>query len=179
MKISELSQIQSIRRDIMIPLSVAGKNMSISLGQIMDANADSIVQFDRVFSDTKNAGYVDGQGPSGIGVVVFDTQTSTFRLAVGNFSLNGDTTWVLYSAWDTSASYLGNDGTPRKDCLFVTADGDLYVYTTKLKRVGITDNQANQIELSTPVLIASEEAMAEMIANGECIEGQIYYVAEE
>lgn len=37
----------------------------------------------------------------------------------------------------------------------------------------------DQINKNTPQLVASEEALAQMIEDGSIVEGQIYYVAED
>ena len=36
-----------------------------------------------------------------------------------------------------------------------------------------------QVNKNTPQLVASEEAFAQMIADGSIVEGQIYYIPEE
>lgn len=36
-----------------------------------------------------------------------------------------------------------------------------------------------QVKKNTPQLVASEDALTQMIAEGEIVEGQIYYIPEE
>lgn len=37
----------------------------------------------------------------------------------------------------------------------------------------------DQVNKNTPQLVASEEALAQMIVDGSIVEGQIYYIPEE
>lgn len=37
----------------------------------------------------------------------------------------------------------------------------------------------DQVKKNTPQLVASEEVFEAMMANGEIVEGQIYYIAED
>lgn len=183
MKISELTQISAIRRDIKLPLSIAGQNMSITLGQIIDAISQYIVPFSAIAPKRDNVHYAPGASPANTGVVVFDSMTNRFYLAFGtSATVAGQLVenWSYYADWETHDSYYTEDGTIRTDCLFATSDGRLYAFNgTTLKSAGITDEQAKQIQLSTPIEVASEEEMEQRIAAGEFEAGQLYFLAEE
>nr|DAT51091.1 MAG TPA: hypothetical protein [Caudoviricetes sp.] len=183
MKISELTQITAIRRDIKLPLSVAGQNMSISLGQIIDAISQDVVPFSGITPQRSNVQYTAGTSSGNIGSVVFDSMTNKFYCAIGmkapaagHIVIN----WTYYSDWATHDSFYTESGAIRTDCLFLASDGRLYRYNgTTLKSAGITEDQAKQIRLSTPIEVASEEEMEQRIAAGEYEAGQLYYLAEE
>lgn len=183
MKISELAQITAIRRDVKLPLSIAGQNMSISLGQIMDAISQDVVPFGEIALERDNVQYAPGGTTPIQGAVVFDSMTAKFYLAHGTSSnVAGQLvrSWTYYSEWPTRDSFYNDDGTIRTDCLFIASDGRLYRHDgTTLASAGLTDEQAKQIRLSTPIELASEEEMAQRIAAGECEDGQIYFLAEE
>lgn len=183
MKISELTQISAIRRDIRIPLSIAGQNMSITLGQIIDAISQDVVPFSRISSTDVAIQYVAGSPAANIGVVVFDKATNKFYTAIGRAStVAGQLVrqWTYYSNWNTHDSFYNEEGEIRTDCLFVDTDGKLYKYNgTTLIRAGLTEDEANQIRLSTAIQVADEEEMERRIAAGEYEAGQLYFTAEE
>lgn len=183
MKISELTQITAIRRDIKLPLSVAGQNMSISLGQIIDAISQDVVPFGEVAPQRSNVQYTAGAPSASIGSVVFDSATNKFYCAIGMSAPAAGqtiTNWTYYSDWATHDSFYTESGAIRTDCLFLASDGRLYRYNgTTLKSAGLTEDQAKQIRLSTPIEVESEEEMEQRIAAGECEAGQLYFLAEE
>lgn len=182
MKISELTQIAEVRRDIRIPLSIAGQNMSITLGQIIDAISQDVVPF-KGMGDTSNIQYVGGSPAANVGVVVFDKATNKFYLAIGSSSTSAGQIlekWTYYNDWKTHDSFYDEQGNVRSDCLFIDYDGKLYQFNgTTLIRAGITDDEAIQIQHSTPIEVADEEEMERRIAAGEFEAGQIYFTAEE
>lgn len=183
MKISELTQIGAVRRDIKLPLSIAGQNMSITLGQIIDAISQDVVPFSRIAPERDNVQYSPGAPPANIGTVVFDSMTNRFYLSFGmSATVTGQLVknWTYYQQWNSHDSYYTEDGDIRTDCLFVDSDGRLYRYNgTTLMSAGLTDEQAKQIRLSTPIEVASEEEMEQRIAAGEFEDGQLYFLAEE
>ena len=83
MKISELTQITAVRRDIKLPLSIAGQNMSISLGQIIDAISQDVVPFSSIAPQRTNVQYASGTPTANIGAVIFDSATNKFYCAIG------------------------------------------------------------------------------------------------
>lgn len=183
MKISELTQITAIRRDIKLPLSIAGQNMSITLGQIIDAISQDVVPFNDVTPQRDNVQYAPGATSANHGVVIFDSMTDKFYYAFGaSATVAGQLVihWTYYVDWATHDSFYTESGAIRTDCLFLASDGRLYRYNgTTLKSAGLTEDQAKQIRLSTPIEVASEEEMEQRIAAGECEAGQLYFLAEE
>lgn len=183
MKISELTQIDAIRRDIKLPLSIAGQNMSITLGQIIDAISQDVVPFSMVAPERDNVQYSPGAPSANIGSVIFDSMTNQFYLAVRlSATAAGQLveSWAYYQQWNSHDSYYTEDGNIRTDCLFVDRDGRLYRHDgTTLMSAGLTDEQAKQIRLSTPIEVASEEEMEQRITAGEFEDGQLYFLAEE
>ena len=182
MKISELKPIAGVRRDIKLPLSLLGENRSINVGQIIDAVPNEIIRFGRIQGDVKNIQYVDVVEKES-DFIVFDTATNQFYSA---FSETKDaagipvTTWTYYKDWPEKSTYYDEDGNIRTDCLFLAEDGRLYYFAdTTLRSAGITDTQASQIRHATPIEVASEEEMEQMIEAGEYEEGQLYFLAEE
>lgn len=183
MKISELTQISAIRRDIKLPLSIAGQNMSITLGQIIDAISQDVVPFNDIAPHRDNVQYAPGTPSNHIGSVIFDTMTNRFYFAFGasaNVAGQIVKNWTYYADWNTHDSFYTEDGAIRTDCLFAASDGRLYAFKgTTLKSAGLTEEQAKQIQLSTPIEVASEEEMEQRIAAGEFEAGQLYFLAEE
>ena len=183
MKISELTPISAVRRDILLPLSIAGQNMSISLGQIIDAISQDVVPFSTIAAQRENVQYAPGTSLETLGTVIFDSMTGRFYMALGTSAAAAGQFvehWVYFADWITHDSYYTDGGTIRTDCLFLDSDGRLYRYDgTTLKSAGITDEQAKQIRHSTPIEVASEEEMEQRIATGEYEDGQIYFIAEE
>lgn len=183
MKISELTQISAIRRDIRIPLSIAGQNMSITLGQIIDAISQDVVPFSRIADTGVSIQYVSGSPSVNTGVVVFDKATNKFYLAIGRATTSAGQIlkqWTYYSDWNTHDSFYDEQGSVRTDCLFVNTDGVLYRFNgATLIRAGLTEDEANQIRLATAIQVADEEEMERRIAAGEFEAGQLYFTAEE
>lgn len=179
MKISELAPIAAANRNIRLPLSIAGQNMSITLGQIIDAASRGIVPFDSIESRTASVTYVAGSSSASLGGVIFDAVTSKFYRAT--FQQSGAASIATYyQNFDTRDDYYGSDGGVRTDCLFAASDGRLYMFSgSTLISSGLTEAQAKQIRLSTPVEVESEEEMEQLIEAGECEAGQIYFLAEE
>lgn len=183
MKISALPQISAIRRDIKLPLSIAGQNMSITLGQIIDAISQDVVPFGSITPQRDNVQYAPGATSEILGAVVFDSMTNKFYSARGtSATVAGQLVkyWVYYEDWASHDSYYTESGAIRTDCLFLASDGRLYYFDgVTLKSAGLTEEQAKQIRLSTPIEVASEEEMEQRIAAGEIEDGQIYFLAEE
>lgn len=183
MKISELAQISVARRDIKLPLSIAGQNMSITLGQILDAASQGVVAFTRVEEERENVTYSAGSATISAGVVIFDLATNKFYLALGRSTTSAGQvirSWVYSENWNTHGDFYTDDGEVRTDCLFLDSTGRLYRFDgTSLKSAGLTDDQAKQIQLSTPIEVASEEEIEQRIAAGEIVDGQLYFLAGE
>lgn len=183
MKISELTPITSARRDIIFPLCVAGENMSITLGQIIDALNVSAPQFGGV-NEGISPTVVAGNDTITVGQVIYDSDRGKFYRAVSDTTTSSgveSTVWTYYENWATYGNYYDTDGNIRTDVVFVNiGDGLLYAYNgTGLIRIGFTEEQANQLALSTPIKIADEDAMEALISSGKVVEGQLYYIEEE
>lgn len=177
MKISELPKITGVRRDIELPLAVQDENYSISLGQIMDALSQGMVLFGSVENTTANVEYDNGETTTTMGAVIFDKVTNKFYYRVLQIS-GGSPSVTYYKEWPTRDQYY-NGTEVKQDCFFIANDGGLYFFNgTTLKSVGITEAQATQIRLNTPIEVSSEEEMLRRIVAGEYEEGQLYYVAE-
>lgn len=85
----------------------------------------------------------------------------------------------LSSDFGYVAADYNTDGAARTDRIF-RRDNILYRYDgSSLVGAGVTEEQAEQIRLSAPLEVASEEEMEQLIADGECQAGQIYFLAEE
>lgn len=184
MKISELTLIDGVRRDIRLPLSIAGENKSVTLGQILDAAAQDVVSFKEIAATPDNVQYTAGSDTESLGYgVVFDLGTNKFYLARSGSTISAGVTltmWTYFQNWLTYADYYDESGNVRTDCLFAAAGGRLYQFDgTTLKSAGVTEEQAQQIRLATPIEIADETTMENRIAAGEYEAGQIYFIAEE
>lgn len=185
MKISQLTQIAAAQRGILLPLSINGQNMSITLGQIMDALSKTVVPFKEIVGARIGVTYAPGTSAVEIfGAVIFDKPSNKFWLSQGLYTdISGLTEihWTYFENWHTRTDYYDEDGNVRTDCLFISQEGRLYSFAGNngLKSVGLTDEQAKQIRLSTPIEVADEQEMEQRIAAGEYEDGQIYFVAEE
>lgn len=182
MKISELSQIANVRRDIRIPLSVQGENHSITLGQILDAISQDVMPFGGILDNDVNVQYVPGSPEADTGTVIYDKVNEKFYLSVEETIESAGVTlsqWTYLENWSTRSGYYTDDGEVRTDCLFLEEGGRLYFFNgDTLRSAGVTDTQAVQIRHSTPVEVESEEEMARRIAAGLVETGQLYFVAE-
>lgn len=176
MKISELTKINKAERDAVLPVSLSGETLGISLGTVIDAVDNSVVMFQGISAASGNVTVQEGSDSldKGAAEVVFNTSLGGFYVAEGN-DTDG---WLYYRNWNRRSHYYSGSGV-RTDCVFVANDGRQYVYDgTTLISSGVTQTQAEAIEKSTPIEMASEEAMQALIASGSAVEGQIYYIVE-
>lgn len=176
MKISELTSLLAVSRDVKIPVAVAGQTMSITLGQLMDSLHSTIVPFSKVTSqlillasgETTHSGFVE-----------YSTASDGFFYKVITINADAPNTFAHYTQWPTRDLFYDGDDV-RQDCLFVDAEGGLWKHNgTTLIRVGLNQNDRDQLILNTPIRVESEEEMERMIEDGEVVEGQLYYVPEE
>lgn len=183
MKISELTQIEAARRDIKLPLSVAGQNMSITLGQIADALSQGAPRFGEFVEIPPSTAIAPGGDSLTVGKIVFDTTRKKFFLAIGrSISTSGmlQHVWSYYATWKYKDNYYDENGNVRTDAIFAREDGRLYIFDdTTLISAGITEQQAKALTHATPIQVSSEEVMEQRIAAGEYEDGQLYFVAEE
>lgn len=176
MKISELTKINKAEPDAVLPVSLSGETLGISLGTVIDAVDNSVVMFQGISAASGNVTVQEGSDSldKGAAEVVFNTSLGGFYVAEGN-DTDG---WLYYRNWNRRSHYYSGSSV-RTDCVFVANDGRQYVYNgTTLISSGVTQTQAEAIEKSTPIEMASEEAMQALIASGGAVEGQIYYIVE-
>lgn len=183
MKISELPGVASTRRDMIIPISVAKVNRGLTLGQILDAVSASIVKFSEIREADPDAQYALGSPTQEFrGRIIFDKATNRFYHGIATFTNAGQLVahWTYYRTWSNSAEFFDEQGEVRTDCLFSDDEHSLYCFDgANLVRTGLTDEQARQIRLSTPLEVNDEEEMERRIAAGEYEDGQIYYTTQK
>lgn len=173
MKISELTQLQSLDLGSSIPVAVSGQTMRVTLRQLLDVLSSGIALFDGV--ETGEVVVLNGTTASA-GAVTYLTRYHRFVYRVPS----GDG-YAYYDTWTDMDRYMAGS-VPLHTCLFIDVkSGLLYRYDIEQgwRPVGLTAEQAEQLRLNTPVAVASEEAMEMMIAAGQCVAGQLYYIAEE
>lgn len=183
MKISELTGSSAINRAMQIPVAISGENRSLTLGQIIDALASSVVPFARINSaayDVESMGM--GQTVEAL-PIVFDnraTHKNFYALKVTTRIVAGviRRTAIFYTNFPNREKFYDDNGI-RTDCLFIATDGRLYRYNgTDLISAGITDEQAQQLKLLTPIPVESEAALEALEKAGEIVPGQMYYIPE-
>lgn len=152
MKISELTQT-TIQREALIPVALAGKNLYITLGQLLDIISKSVVFFDTIQSTPSGVYIVPGNENVSAQMVVYDKDSGRFYGAAvsTNESYGGIVeNWTYYNEWKGMNDYMTSDNTVRTDCLFLSSEGSLYnMKGGKLVNAGITEAQISQLEHST------------------------------
>lgn len=180
MKISELPKSGSIVRAMEIPVAIAGENLSLTLGQIMDALATAIVPFSKV--ELKTFSFVQiATGASAVKLPIVFYNGKFYALQETTTTVSGVTTTqaVLYTEFTSKDRFYDDSGNVRSDCLYISNEGRLYrFFGNKLISAGITDEQAQQIKLLTPEPVASEGALKAMEDAGLIVPGQLYYIPE-
>lgn len=184
MKISELTGAGSINRAMQIPVAISGENRSLSIGQIIDALAKSVIPFAEIIKTAPVEGvFSQGSPGSNFGVSIvyaaFDNRFYAMRKTYTNVSglLARQTTF--YAKFDGVENYHDDSNKPRKDCLYVMSGGRTYYYNgTNLISAGLTDEQAELLTKLTPQEVESETALQNMEAAGLIVPGQIYYIPE-
>lgn len=176
MKISELTKINKAERDAVLPVSLSGETLGMTLGTVIDSVDNSVVMFHGISDASGNVTVQEGSDSldKGAADVVYNTALGGFYVAEGS-DADG---WLYYRNWNRRSHYYSADGV-RTDCVFVAEGGRQYVYDgVTLISTGVTQAQADAIEKNTPIEMASEEAMQALIAKGEAVEGQLYYIVE-
>lgn len=159
----------------------------MTLGQILDAASAGVLPFDSIFDSTPkanvNVAYSTGTPGGYAGSVVFDINEKKFYYKISiSTTASGiiRKNHTLYEKWEGSEQYSNSDGEVRTDCLFVSSEGRLYHFNgTDLISAGLTQKQADQLLLNTPIEVESEDAMEQLIDAGLVEPGQIYFIAEE
>lgn len=172
MKISELTQLQSLDLDSSIPVAIAGQTMRVTLRQLLDVMSSSIAVFSGIV--TNDVTVLNGTTEA-VGLVTYLAKYHRFayRVEVGG-------AYAYYDTWTDMDRYMAGSA-PLHTCLFVdSTSGLLYRYDADKgwSPAGLTAAQADRLRLNTPLEVASEEVMEQMIASGQCIDGQLYYIAE-
>jgi hypothetical protein len=174
MKISELNKLSSAERSAVIPVSLNGETLGVTVGTVIDATDVSVVRFEGITNAAGNYTMHDSSPEMINERVVYDKALKNFYAAEGNDAEG----WHYYTNWTNLKNFYSGDMI-RKDCIFVADDGRAYIYDgSTLISAGVTNDQANAIAMNTPIEIASEEAMQMLIDNGEAVEGQLYYIVE-
>lgn len=183
MKISELLQSTRIDRDMQIPVALSGENRSLTLGQIIDALASSVIPFNRVNTTMYEVESMAIGSTIETLPIVYDSRNKDFYALKVTISLVSGVmkrTATFYSSFRGRENFYGDDGKIRTNCLFVAADGRLYRHNgSTLISAGITDKQAEQIKLLTPVPVESETELKAMEEAGLIVPGQLYYIPED
>lgn len=183
MKISELLQSARLDRAMQIPVAIAGENRSLSLGQIIDALASSIVPFAYVNTTVYDQEQIGTGSTEEMLPVVFDIRKNNFyALKVTTNTVAGVVrkNAIYYQDFKSKELFYGDNNKVRENCLFISAEGRLYKYSANLLiSAGITDEQAKQLKLLTPQKVADENALKAMEEAGLIVPGQIYYIPED
>lgn len=185
MKISQFQQLTELQRDILIPISVSGRNLKVTLGQILDEAAKAVVPFGTIQDRPASVTIVAGSDnfTSTTGSVVFDTTDRRFYLAVNNTASGSGQTiqsWTYYRAWKGAWQFFDEKGAVRRDAIFSDSTGRFYTFNgSTLIRAGISQEEADIIEISKWLKVQTEEDMERLIAAGEANDGRIRYVPEE
>lgn len=182
MKISELLQSSSVSRAMQIPVAIAGENRSLTLGQIIDALAATIVPF--AFVDNSNYDFSQiAQGTTLTALPIVYSPDGNFyaRLATTSTAAGIIHRHVTYyTNFPSRNLFYDDEGNVRTDCLFISSEGRLYRYNgSDLISAGITDAQAQQLKLLTPIEVADESTLQAMEEAGQIVPGQLYYIPED
>lgn len=173
MKISELAQIDNVRKEIRLPLAFQGENRYITLGQIVGSIPASVVPFTEIIEPVGNVTIVPGSEAVTGGKVIYDSQTNRFYCSKVMLGNNGEVvtvTTLYYQKWDAYDEYYDAQDNIRQDCLFRASNGDLYAFNgTELKMSGV----------GKPIEMADEDAMDALISANGAVDGQIYFIAED
>lgn len=177
MKISELTQLSSLKTAAQIPVAIDGENRSVSIGQILSALQSSIVVFNSIVPEGQKKTYATGSTnlPT---FIMYDADTKKFYAGLYIFQVGtNESNLTLYSEFYGKDNYY-REGEVRTDCLFAAKDGRLYRYADGLISCGLTDAQAELLQKLTPKELASEAELEALKAAGEIVPGQLYYIAE-
>lgn len=173
MKISELTLLPSLDLDSSLPVAVAGQTMRVTLRQLLNVMSASLAVFDGIV--TNDIVVLNGTTETA-GTVVYLAKQHRFAYRISNAG-----EYAYYDTWAGMDRYMAGS-VPLDACLFIdSTSGLLYRYDAESGwgAAGLTVAQAEQLRLNTPHEVASEEEMEQMIASGQCIDGQLYYIAEE
>lgn len=182
MKISALNQLDTITRNISIPVATGGQTLRVTLGQLLEVLTASVVFFKGIAPSGLNLVLAPGSTISDVHIV-YDPDRNKFVAAYNcTFDDEGNMTnaSAYYKYWTERNLFYDDNDNIRTDCIFLAENGGMYKFNgTELISAGLTDKQAQQLRLNTPIRVSTEEEMERMIADGETVEGQLYYVPEE
>lgn len=183
MKISELPSLISLQRNTLIPVSLSNRNHKVTLGQILDEAAKAVVAFGEIKDRTSSVTIAKGNAGLTAGTVIFDTTDNRFYLAVLNTANGSGQTiesWTYYEIWRDSWQFYDEKNAVRTDAIFSDDNGRFYNFKDKgLMRAGISQEEADRIELSKWIKLTDEEEMEKLIESGQADDGKIRYTTEE
>lgn len=181
MKISELTKVTQPARSMELPVSIAGENQAITLGQIIDALSAAIVPFDGI-DDEKYFTVSYGHSPTVSYPVRWVPSQKAFYAVQNRLQIVAGVIRriaVFYEEWPGSEQFYAAEEQVRTDCLFIAGDGRLYRFNGEdLISAGVTDDQAELLKKLTPQRVESESDLEAMQAAGVIVPGQIYYIPE-
>jgi hypothetical protein len=175
MRISDLELLQALDWNISFPVSIAGRTVRVTLRQVADVlSASSIALFDGVVSEdvTLLTGTTEAEGD-----VVYLATRHSFAYRVQPAGSDA----LYYDTWSDVAGYMA-DGTPLHSNLFIDRTTWLMYHYDAVQgwcSISFSTAEREQLQRNTPIAVADEETMEQMIANGQCIDGQLYYIAED
>ena len=181
MKISELLSTGAIDRAMQIPVAIDGENRRLSLGQILDALATSVVPFGSIRKEAVTNTQMATTTSLNFPVVFYEPDGKFYAMLGRSTVVSGVLVFSItfYQNFPSRSLFYDEDGNVRTNCLFISGEGRLYRYSgTTLMSAGITDDQAKQIQLLTPQKVESETELQNMEAAGLIVPGQIYYIPE-
>ena len=183
MKISQFQLLANLQRETLIPVSINGRNLKITLGQILDASAAAIVPFTGIQNRPESVIIVEGSDTTTQRSVIFDTQDNRFYMAIQNTAAGSGASiesWTYYKKWAGSANFFDADGRVRTDAIFCDAEGRFFSFNgTSLTRAGISDAEAKLIEMADWLEVATEEDMENLIKAGITADDRVRFIPEE
>lgn len=181
MKISELLSTGAIDRAMQIPVAIDGENRRLSLGQILDALATSVVPFGSIRKEAVTNTQMATTTSLNFPVVFYEPDGKFYAMLGRSTVVSGVLVFSItfYQNFPSRSLFYGEDNKPRQDCLYVASDGRTYYYNgSALISAGLTDAQAEQLVKLTPQEVESETVLQNMEAAGLIVPGQIYYIPE-
>ena len=175
MKISELDPISRLHSAMLIPVSIAGKTVNRSLGQVEAYLPPPLVRFLGIRGATANVTYASGASPLAT-EAIYDSVTDRFY-ALAETSPEGAS--VYYEDWEGYADFYTEEGAIRDDRLYLCEDG-LYEWKDgELSAVGPGISVLRHLSLLTPVRCEDEDDLKAKVASGDYAVRQQFYIPEE
>lgn len=186
MKISNLTKLGSLARDMAIPVAIQGVTRSVTVGQLLDASDIGITPFGGVYDNPTAIIYDNKEAPENkhdSSIVWREDKKAFYELVKSIKTQQSFASLIhpaLYGKIPDEDLYKDAEGNWSEKRLYVAPDGSLWsIRDGSLRQAGVTEAVFAQIARNTPVRVESEDELERMTEAGECVEGQIYYVAEE